>query len=116
VNGSAVVAPVKQEATKGQIVLPPTSLAYQVYFHLYVLRRYSMGQVTIYLDADSEKRLKEAAAVAGMSVSRWVAHLIEERTRTQWPHAVREAAGAWRTFPDREEIAPLGEDIPREPL
>jgi hypothetical protein len=75
-----------------------------------------MGQVTIYLDADSEKRLKEAAAAAGMSVSRWVAHLIEERTRTQWPHAVREAAGAWRTFPDREEIASLGDDVPREPL
>jgi len=40
-----------------------------------------MGQVTIYLDDENEKRLKAAAKAAGVPVSRWVASLVEEKTR-----------------------------------
>ena len=57
-----------------------------------------MGQVTIYLDDESERRLKSAAAAAGVPVSRWVAALIESKTRTEWPESVRQLVGAWGGF------------------
>ncbi|MBE0511412.1 MAG: CopG family transcriptional regulator [Gammaproteobacteria bacterium] len=74
-----------------------------------------MGQLTIYLDDESERRLKSAAASAGMPVSRWVARLIQEKTRSEWPTAVREMAGAWQDFPDLEAIREAeAKDIDRE--
>ncbi len=74
-----------------------------------------MGQVTIYLDEESERRLKSAAAAAGVPVSRWVAQLVREKTRTEWPADVRELAGAWQDFPDAEELRrSVGTDLPRE--
>jgi len=61
--------------------------------------------------------MRQAASESGEPVSRWVAGLIEEKTRTRWPHAVRELAGQWRDFPALEE---LREDqpanVPREPM
>jgi len=76
-----------------------------------------MGQVTIYLDDENEKRLKAAAKAAGMPVSRWVASLVQEKARTVWPESVRRLAGAWQDFPDLENIRQLeGKDIAREAL
>lgn len=76
-----------------------------------------MGQVTIYLDDDSERRLKSAAAAAGMPVSRWVAKLLQEKTRTQWPESMRALAGAWQDLPEQEQLREGGvADAPREPF
>lgn len=76
-----------------------------------------MGQVTIYLDDESEKRLRAAAKAAGMPVSRWIATLVQEKTRTVWPESVRKLAGAWRDFPDLETIRRTeAKDSAREPL
>jgi hypothetical protein len=73
-----------------------------------------MAQVTIYLDADSERRLKAAARKAGVSVSRWVGELVRNRTRTDWPIEARELAGAWLDFPDLRDLrAVTGKDHPR---
>ncbi len=64
-----------------------------------------MGQGTIYLDDESEKRLKSAAKAAGIPVSRWVAQIVREKTRTVWPESVRQLAGAWSDdFPELEDI------------
>jgi len=85
--------------------------------HILSLRRPAMGQVTIYLDANSEARLRKAAAKAGVPLSRWVSKLVQEKTRTDWPESVRRLAGAWRKD---TRIAALGKtrgkDIPRESL
>jgi len=76
-----------------------------------------MSQLTLYLDAETESRMKTAAKAAGLSQSRWVAGLIREKTANRWPDAVVRLAGAWADFPDAEEIrAGLGEDAPRESL
>lgn len=76
-----------------------------------------MAQVTIYLDDVAERRVKAAARKAGVSVSRWVADLVENRTRTEWPAEVLELAGAWPDFPDLEELrAQTGKDQSRERL
>lgn len=76
-----------------------------------------MGQVTLYLDAETEKKLAKAAARAKLSKSRWVAKLIRERTGLQWPEELVKLAGAYPDFPTVEEIrATYGPDIPRVPL
>ena len=76
-----------------------------------------MGQVTIYLDDEHERRMRRAASESGQPVSRWVAGLIEEKTRTHWPQAVRELAGQWPDFPALEELREnQSDDTPREAL
>ena len=73
-----------------------------------------MAQVTIYLDDAAERRVKAAARKAGVSVSRWVADLVENRTRTDWPAEAREVAVAWPEFPDLRVIRlSTGKDKPR---
>ena len=76
-----------------------------------------MGQLTLYLDTETEKKMKAAAKAAGLSLSRWVAGLIRERTVDKWPESVVQLAGAWPDMPSLEEIrAEQGEDVPRQPL
>ena len=54
-----------------------------------------MAQVTLYLDEKTAERVKTAAKQAGLSRSRWLARLVQERTATEWPQAVKELTGAW---------------------
>lgn len=76
-----------------------------------------MGQVTIYLDDESEKRVKAAAKKAGISVSRWLAMLVHENAHTVWPESVQAMAGSWHDFPDLEQIrTDEGRETEREKL
>jgi hypothetical protein len=76
-----------------------------------------MGQVTLYLDTETETRMKSAAKAAKVSQSRWVAQLIREKTASVWPKSVVRLVGAWPDFPTAEEIrAGLGDDVRREKL
>jgi hypothetical protein len=76
-----------------------------------------MGQVTLYLDTETEERMKAAAQASGVSQSRWVADLIRDKTATEWPAWVAELLGSWPDLPSLEEIREgLPEDLPREPL
>ena len=63
-----------------------------------------MAQITIYLDDDTERRVKTAAESAGMSLSRWIAAAVREKTETAWPQAVLDLAGAWPDLPTAEEL------------
>jgi hypothetical protein len=70
-----------------------------------------MGQVTLDLDDQTEERMRQAAAEAGLSPSRWMAELIRQRTAANpqpadldWPESVKSLAGAWPDFPTQEEI------------
>ena len=61
--------------------------------------------------------MKQAARSEGLSQSQWIARLIRERTRTQWPEAVAALAGAWADLPLVEEVGTgTGTDVEREPL
>jgi hypothetical protein len=76
-----------------------------------------MAQITLYLDEDTEAKLKAAAKTAGLSVSRWVAKLIREKTSEEWPDVVKSLAGAWRDLPTVEELRrDSPDDVPREPM
>ena len=65
---------------------------------------------------DSRRQHRET----GLSVSRFIANLIREKTATEWPASVMELAGAWADFPELEELragsADPADDEPRENL
>ena len=77
-----------------------------------------MGQVTIYLDNSLETKMKEAAKSSHLSVSKWVARVIEEKIATEWPQDIVKLAGSWKDdFPTIEELrSNIGQDSPREDL
>ena len=74
-----------------------------------------MGQVTIYIDDNTEKKMLNMVEKSGISKSKWIAELIREKTATTWPENVVQLAGAWKDLPTAEEIT-LGFSIPRHRL
>jgi predicted transcriptional regulator len=76
-----------------------------------------MGQITIYLDDETERKLQATVEKSGMSKSSWIAGLIKEKTSQVWPEHIKRLAGAWKDFPDSEEIRKgLAHDAAREPM
>ncbi len=76
-----------------------------------------MGQVTFYLDEQTEKLMRQAAKSAGLSQSKWVAHTILEKAGNQWPAEIVSLAGAWADIPTAEELRnPKIKDSVRETL
>jgi hypothetical protein len=76
-----------------------------------------MGQVTIYLDDEIEKRMTANAKAMKLSKSKWIANVIREKLVDEWPPNVRELAGSSKDFPTLEEIRDTGQrDITREAL
>jgi hypothetical protein len=50
-------------------------------------------------------------------MSAWLAQLVKERTRTEWPREVAALAGAWRDLPGAEELREgQPDDVMRETL
>lgn len=63
-----------------------------------------MGQVTIYLDDETEQRMTAQAKAMRVSKSKWIANAIRDKLVGEWPQAVREMPGSWTDFPTLEEI------------
>ena len=62
-------------------------------------------------------RMRVAAEAAGLSMSAWLAQLVRERTRTEWPREVAALAGAWRDLPNAEALREeQPADVARETL
>ena len=73
-----------------------------------------MGQVTIYLDDETEQKARAAAQSRGVSLSKWVAERVQQGTLRDWPDHVRELAGAWSDLPSAEQLRkPQGRDAKR---
>lgn len=80
-------------------------------------KEWIMGQVTIYLKPEIEEKLRLLTGKKGLSRSRWIAHLIQEKLNDEWPQAVIELAGAWKDLPLAEDLRKdLGKDVEREEL
>lgn len=76
-----------------------------------------MGQVTIYLDDEIERKMNAAVKSAQMSKSKWIAQLVQEKVANEWPHTIAEMAGSWDDFPSLEDIRQAQTtDAKREPL
>lgn len=78
-----------------------------------------MGQVTIYLDDQTETLLKRHIRKSGESASRWVAEAVRRRVGKEWPPDVLELLGSWKAedFPDAADLRTgYGPDAMREQL
>jgi hypothetical protein len=76
-----------------------------------------MGQVTIYLDSETERKMLNMAKKRRVSKSKWIANLIREKTTTMWPESVITLAGAWADMPTAEVIRQgIGCDAKREAI
>jgi hypothetical protein len=88
------------------------SILYNISAHAH--RRGILSQLTLYLDGETESRLRKAAKGQGVSISRFVAALISEKAAREWPKRMRTYAGAWKDLPDAESLrSGLQKDIPR---
>ena len=73
-----------------------------------------MGQVTIYLDSETERKMLNMIKKSGLSKSKWIADLIKDKTKKTWPDSIAKLSGAWKDFPSAEEIRQgIGDDIER---
>ncbi len=76
-----------------------------------------MPQVTLYLDDETQARMKAAAKAAGVSQSRWLAEVVRLKTASEWPAEVVELAGTWRDAPTAEALRrSKARDVRRERL
>ena len=76
-----------------------------------------MGQVTIYLDNETERKLNAILGNSKVSKSKYISELIRAKTSTTWPESVVQMAGAWEDMPEADAIREaMGQDIPRESL
>lgn len=76
-----------------------------------------MAQITLYIDDDTQARLREAASRRAVSQSQFVADLIRRATADQWPEEVLALAGSLRGFPSAEDLRrDAGVDADRVPL
>ncbi len=76
-----------------------------------------MSQVTIYLDAEIEKKINHMVKKSGQSKSQWISDLIREKTASSWPENFVKLVGAWADMPTAEEIRQdMGPDVPRESI
>ncbi|MGH7885143.1 MAG: CopG family transcriptional regulator [Thermodesulfobacteriota bacterium] len=74
-----------------------------------------MGQITIYLDARIEKKIRKEAELKKVSNSKFIADILMEKFENNWPESIINLAGTWKDFPDAEEIrSSSGTDIKRE--
>jgi len=85
---------------------------------LYMQRRCKlMAQITIYLDKETEEKMRAYVKAQNISQSQWVANLIHEKLRSEWLDHVVALSGAWKDFPSLEEIrAGISPDVMRESL
>lgn len=76
-----------------------------------------MGQVTIYLDSETEEKMRAFVKSKQLSQSKWIANLIREKLQSEWPDSIVALSGSWDDFPSLEEIrAELGQDSAREQM
>jgi hypothetical protein len=79
--------------------------------------RCSMGQITIYIDTETEKKMMRIVKDKKVSKSKWIASLIREKAAAMWPESVASMAGAWSDLPEAEDLRKeIGRDAEREPL
>jgi len=74
-----------------------------------------MGQITIYLEDEIEKKMKVAVDSSHLSTSKWIANLIKEKVADEWSESVSALSGVWKDLPTVEEMrATNGTDVKRE--
>lgn len=83
----------------------------KIYVCIYLV--IGMAQITLYLDEDTTRLMREQARAAGLPYSRWVAQLIRAQSATDWPPDVLASFGAFPDAPLPDELRTT--DVPDRP-
>ena len=76
-----------------------------------------MPNITIYLAADVERKVRKAAKANKQPVSRWISDQLINKLETGWPQKFLDLAGAIPDFPEVETLrSGYGPESPREEL
>jgi hypothetical protein len=76
-----------------------------------------MAQLTIYLDSETLRKIENAAAERGVSISKWVREKIEIALRDEWPQSFFELFGAiGETDLEKPKKLNFATDVPRTKL
>ena len=76
-----------------------------------------MGQITIYLDDETDRLVKRRVKASGDSASKWIADAVRARARSEWPADILSIFGSWKDadFPKAADLRKgYGKDVPRE--
>ncbi len=74
-----------------------------------------MSQITIYIPNDLESKIKAKASSLNISISKFIATILEQKVQNEWSSQSHKLAGAWDDFPTLQEIrADQEQDVPRE--
>lgn len=63
-----------------------------------------MAQVTIYINNELESKIKNKALSLNISISKFIAKILEQKIDNEWNADVKELAGSWKDFPELKEI------------
>ena len=76
-----------------------------------------MPQLSLYIDKDTHRKIKVAAEMEHLSISKYVVSKLNETLNNSWPKNYEELFGSIddETF-QREAIENFNDDIPREKL
>ena len=76
-----------------------------------------MAQITIYINSELESKVKKIASSLNISISKYIATMVEKNIQDSWNPKVKKLAGIWSDFPTIEEIRNNNaKDIKREEL
>lgn len=76
-----------------------------------------IAQITLYVDDETDRKVRKAARAAGVSRSRWAVEAIRKKLGEEWPEGFMALAGAWKDFPTSDELRKdLGRDARRQKL
>jgi len=63
-----------------------------------------MAQVTIYMNNELESKIKNIANSLNISISKFIANVLEQKVQNEWHTKTKQLAGSWDEFPTLEEI------------
>jgi len=63
-----------------------------------------MAQVTIYMSNNLESKIKNIANSLNISISKFIANILEQKVQNEWNINTKKLAGSWDDFPTLEEI------------
>ncbi len=74
-----------------------------------------MAQITIYINSELESKVKKIASSLNISISKYIATIVEKNIEDSWNPKVKKLAVSWSDFPTIEEIRnSSAKDIKRE--
>lgn len=70
-------------------------MVYNAHIRTHIIKDSKMAQVTIYMDNNLEEKVKKMAQATGVSISKFIATILEQKVKTNWDESIKELSGSW---------------------